>query len=75
MQHAELETQPIDDADALVWTTKTACRKLGGIHRATLWRLVRKGALEAVKIGGRTMIVASSARNLIAQQLAKAGAE
>jgi excisionase family DNA binding protein len=66
MQHAEQETQP---ADVTLWPTNVACQKLGGIHRATLYRLVEKGKLKAVKVGGRTMIVASSVREFLAKQL------
>jgi excisionase family DNA binding protein len=63
MQHAEQET------DIVLWTTKTACQKLGGIHRATLYRLINNGTLKAVKVGSRTMIVASSVRKFLANQL------
>jgi hypothetical protein len=69
MQH--IESQPVDDV--LLWNTETACRQLGNIHRATLWRLVKKGTLDAVQVAGRRMIVAASVRKLIAGQLAKAG--
>jgi excisionase family DNA binding protein len=67
MQHAEQETQPVNDIT--LWSTKVACQKLGGIHRPTLYRLVENGKLKAVKVGGRRMIVAASVRKYIEGQL------
>lgn len=40
-------------------------RRLGGISRATLWRLTRRGRLRGVKIGGRRLFLESDVQNFI----------
>ena len=42
--------------------------KLGGVHNATVSRLVAKGKLRATKIGSRRMIFADSIDELLADK-------
>jgi excisionase family DNA binding protein len=49
-------------SDALLWSVEEAARQLGGIHPETVRKLVRAGALPAVKIGRRVMIAPEDAR-------------
>lgn len=37
-----------------------AGQALGGISRATCYRMIRRGDLEAIKIGARTMVTTAS---------------
>jgi hypothetical protein len=61
-------TKDIESDDALLWSIPTATRRLGGVHRTTIWRRVKSGEFTAVHLGKRTMIVAQSVHNWIAKQ-------
>jgi excisionase family DNA binding protein len=36
-----------------------------GVSQASIWRAIRRGQLRAVRLGGRTLIVAASIDNLL----------
>ncbi len=38
---------------------------LGGIHRATVYRLIETGKLTAIKLGGRRMVEMASIEDLV----------
>ena len=38
---------------------------MGGIHRATVYRLIDKGELVAVRVGGRRLVTMSSIEELL----------
>jgi excisionase family DNA binding protein len=48
------------------YTISGACTCLGDIGRTTLYSLISEGKLEAVKLGGRTLITAGSIDKLLA---------
>lgn len=50
-------------ADRFAYTVNDACEAMG-IKRTLLYRLVRRGALQTVKIGGRTLIPRSEIERL-----------
>ena len=50
--------------DRLTWSVPETLLQLG-IGRTTLYSLISEGRLEAIKIGRRRLIVASSAQALI----------
>jgi excisionase family DNA binding protein len=43
-----------------------AGRRLGGIGRTTVYELIASGKLEAVKLGSRTLVTATSIEALLA---------
>jgi hypothetical protein len=57
--------------DALVWTIRTTCEKLGGLHRMTIWRYIKEGKLQTSWIGGRHMVLVGSVKALIAKGIPK----
>jgi excisionase family DNA binding protein len=52
-------------ADRMLYTLETAGELLGGLSRATMYRLVAAGELEAVKLNRLTRITASSLKDYI----------
>jgi excisionase family DNA binding protein len=67
------EVSSDSDVHPLVYSIPRTMALLGGISRSSTYELVRRGELQAVKVGGRRMIVAASLDRLIAEQLAAAG--
>ncbi len=53
------------DDDKLTYTITETSRAVG-IARTTIYRLLSEGKLRGIKLGGRTLILASSLRELIA---------
>ena len=50
---------------ALVVTIPVAQEMLGGVSRSSILRYIDAGELEALKIGGRRMVLAQSVRDYV----------
>jgi hypothetical protein len=50
--------------EQLVVPISKAAHLLGSVHRATIYRLAKRGQLELVPVGGRTMVTMKSIRQL-----------
>ena len=53
------------EREPILLTVPEACRILGGVSRATVWRLVRDDALPHVKVRGRLLFPADGLRDWI----------
>ena len=59
----EMEAAQIEPDERLLISVKNAAKTLG-IGQTTTWGLVGKGALEARRIGGRTLVTMESVRRV-----------
>ena len=50
----------------LVVSIKQTGELMGGIYRATVYRLINKGELEDVRVGGRRLVIMSSIEERLA---------
>jgi excisionase family DNA binding protein len=57
---AHPKSKNVGDNDALLLSIAATQRTLGGLHRETIGRLIRKGHLTRVKIGSRSLITRAS---------------
>ncbi|MCR6501537.1 excisionase family DNA-binding protein [Shinella sp. CPCC 101442] len=57
---------PENSIRAQAYSVKTACQRLGGISRSTLYRKIECGELAAKKLGGRTVIMAAEVDRYLA---------
>lgn len=53
--------------EPLGYSIPDACQHLGDVSRAHVYRMVNKGKLELVKIGGRSIITTRSMNALLPQ--------
>lgn len=52
-----------------ITVTVAELRRLSGLGRSTIFEMLRRGELERVKFGARTLIVLASYQRLVDQQL------
>jgi len=62
-----------DDLSAMTITQSEAAERLS-VSRWTIWRLLRDGELEAVRIRGKTLVSTRSVEGLIERSVATAAA-
>lgn len=60
------ENHPENSLRAQAYSVKTACQRLGGISRSTLYRKIECGELAAKKLGGRTVLMAADVDRYLA---------
>ena len=53
-----------DDDQILLWSIAETGRRLGGLHRQTIVKMIERGELQDRWVGSRHMILAASARTL-----------